>query len=131
MRSRPCPPPCPPARPSRVKLRAARPDQAAGLLPRSITSSLPTTASSVTCAPLRTSRCTTSCAAQQMRGAQPTLTVGERPRQQVVTHQTATSCKVTDGTTVLYLVEVASVQLLFDLNINRTRYAYGLWLEKK
>ena len=65
-----------------------------------------------------------------MRGAQPTLTVGERPRQQVVTHQTATSCKVTDGTTVLYLVEVASVQLLFDLNINRTRYAYGLWLEK-
>ena len=45
-----------------------------------------------TCAPLRTSRCTTSCAAQQMRRAQPTLTVGGRPRQQVVTHQTATSC---------------------------------------
>ena len=36
-----------------------------------------------TCAPLRTSRCTTSCAAHQMRGAQPGLTVGERPRQLV------------------------------------------------
>eukprot|EP00964_Phaeocystis_antarctica_P078611 scaffold48898_cov60-Phaeocystis_antarctica.AAC.9 len=33
--------------PSKVKLRAARPDQAAASLPRSITSSLPTTASSV------------------------------------------------------------------------------------
>ena len=46
-----------------------------------------------TCAPLRTSRCTTSCAAHQMRGAQPGLTVGERPRQLVATHQTAKSCE--------------------------------------